>query len=73
MENKYSPVTFHLFTKFLDVTKATAGVTLLLIGMVTVTGHMSSFATAEAELLSLLLRLLAVPGNVTTPVTVVAS
>lgn len=66
------PVTFHLIAKFLNVAKPTAGVALLLVGMVTVTGHVASFATGVAQLLPLLFGLLAVPGNVTTPVAVVA-
>ncbi len=67
-----SPVTFHHIAKLLDVTKPTAGVALLLIGMITVTGHVASFAAGVAELLPLLFGLLAVPGNVATPVAVVA-
>lgn len=69
---KHSPVTFHHIAKLLDVTKPTAGVALLLIGMITVTGHVASFAAGVAELLPLLFGLLAVPGNVATPVAVVA-
>lgn len=52
--------------------KPTAGVALLLVGMITVTGHVTSFAAGVAELLPLLFGLLAVPGNVATPVAVVA-
>lgn len=70
--NLATPVTFHLIAKFLNVTKPTTGVALLLIRMVTVTGHMASFAAGVAQLLPLFLRLLAVPGNVATPVAVVA-
>lgn len=70
--NLTTPVTFHLITKFLDVTKASTGVALLLVGMVAVAGHVASFAAGVAELLPLPLGLLAVPGNVTTPVAVVA-
>lgn len=70
--SQHSPVTFHLIAKFLDVAKPAAGVALLLIGMITVTGHVTSFATGVAELLPLLFGLLAVPGNVATPVAVVA-
>lgn len=70
--NLTTPVTFHLVAKFLDVAKPTAGVALLLVGMITVTSHMASFAASVAELLPLLFGLLAVPGNVATPVTVVA-
>lgn len=52
--------------------KPTAGVALLLVGMITVAGHVASFSTGVAKLLSLLFRLLAVPGDVTTLVAVVA-
>lgn len=68
----YLPVTFHLIAQLLDVAKPTAGVALLLIGVIAVTGHVTSFPASVAELLSLLFGLLAVPGNVTTPVAVVA-
>jgi len=67
-----TPVTLDFITKLLDVTKASAGVAFLLVGMVTLTGHVSGFATAVAHLLSLLLRLLAVARDVTTPVAVIA-
>lgn len=53
--------------------KPSAGVALLLVSMVTVTGDVASFATAVADLLPFLLRLLAIPRNVATPVAVVAS
>lgn len=52
--------------------KATTGVALLLVSMITVTGHVTGFSTGVAKLLPLLLGLLAVPGDVTTLVTVVA-
>lgn len=68
----HSPVTFDFITKFLDVAKATAGIALLLVGMVTVAGHVASLATAVATLLPLLLGLLAVTGNMAAPVAVVA-
>lgn len=67
-----SPVTFHFVTELLDVAKTPAGVALLLVGMVAVAGHVTSFSTGVAKLLPLLLRLLAVPGDVTTLVAVVA-
>lgn len=70
--SRHSPVTFHLIAEFLDVTKPTAGVALLLVSMVTVTGHVTSFTAGVAELLPLLFGFLAVPGNVATPVAVVA-
>jgi len=67
-----TPVTFHLVAKFLDVAKAAAGVALLLVGVIAVAGHVTSFAASVAQLFPLLLGLLAVPGNVATPVAVVA-
>lgn len=54
------------------MSKATAGVALLLVGVITVTGHVTGFSTGVAKLLPLLLRLLTVPGDVTTLVAVVA-
>lgn len=67
-----TPVTFHLSAKLLDVAKPSAGVALLLISMITVPGHVASFAAGVAQLLPLLFRFLAVPRNVTTPVAIVA-
>lgn len=67
-----SPVTFHSIAEFLDVAKPTTGIALLLVGMIAVTGHVTSFAAGVAELLSLLFGFLAVPGNVATPVAIVA-
>lgn len=67
-----TPVTFHLIAEFLDVAKPTARVALLLVGVITVAGHVAGFATSVAQMLPLLFGLLAVPGNVTTPVAVVA-
>lgn len=52
--------------------KPTARVALLLVGVITVAGHVAGFATSVAQMLPLLFGLLAVPGNVTTPVAVVA-
>ena len=69
---QHSPVTFHLIAKFLDVAKPTTRVALLLVSMITVPSHVASFAAGVAELLPLLFGLLAVPGNVATPVAVVA-
>lgn len=70
--NLATPVTFHLIAKFLDVAKPTAGVAFLLVGMVTLSGHVTSFAAGVAELLSLLSGLLAVPENVASAAAVVA-
>lgn len=67
-----SPVTFHFITEFLDVAKAPAGVALLLVGVVTVAGHVAGLATAVAHLLPLLLGFLAVPRDMASPVAVVA-
>jgi len=67
-----TPVTFHFITDFLDVAEPAAGVALLLVGMVAVTGHMAGLATGVACLIPLLLRLLAVPRDVACPVAVVA-
>lgn len=67
-----SPVTFHFIAKFLDVAKRPTGEALLLIGMIALAGHVTSFSAVVALLLPLPFGLLAVPGNVTTPVAVVA-
>jgi len=72
MADLTTPVTLHFVTELLDVTEASTGVALLLVGMVAVPGHMASLATVVAALLPLLPWLLAVPGNMTTPVAVVA-
>lgn len=72
MRSQHLPVTFHLIAKFLDVAKPTTGVALLLVGMITVASHVTSFAAGVAQLLPLLFGLLAIPGNVATPVAVVA-
>lgn len=72
MADLATPVTFYFITKFLDVAKASAGIALLLVGMVAVAGHVASLATAVATLLPLLLGLLAVTGNMAAPVAVVA-
>lgn len=66
------PVALDFFTAFLDVTKAPTGIALLLVGMVTVACHVACLATVVAALLTLLLGLLAISGDVPTPATVVA-
>ncbi len=53
------------------MTKPTAGVALLLVGVVAVAGHVTCLPTVVAQLLSLLLRLLAVSGDVTSFATVI--
>lgn len=65
------PVAFDLLAAFLDVSEAAAGVTFLLVGVVTVPGHVSSLPTVVAELLPLLLWLLTVSGDVTSSATVI--
>lgn len=67
-----TPVTFHLIAKFLDVAKPAAGIALLFVCAVTVAGHVARLAAGVADLLPLLFGLLAVPGNVASPVAVVA-
>lgn len=52
--------------------KLAAGVALLLVGMVAVTGHVASFSAVVTQLLPLPLGLLTIPGNVATLVAVVA-
>lgn len=67
-----SPVTFHFIAKFLDVAKRSTGEALLLVGMIALAGHVTSFSAVVALLLPLPFGLLAVPGNVTALVAVVA-
>lgn len=66
-----SPVALDLLTAFLDVTKATTGVALLLVGVVTVTCHVTGLSTVVAHMVALLLWLLTVSGDVTSFATVV--
>lgn len=54
------------------MTKRPTGEALLLIGMIAFAGHVTRFSAVVALLLPLPFGLLAVPGNVTTPVAVVA-
>lgn len=72
MTDLAAPVALDFLTAFLNVSKAATGVTLLLVGMVTVTGHVAGLATVVAHLLPLLLGFLAIPGDVATPAAVVA-
>lgn len=72
MTDLSTSVTFHLLAQLLDVTKPAAGVALLLVGVRTVTSDVTRFAAGEAQRLPLLLRLLAIAGNVATPPAVVA-
>lgn len=73
MTDLTTSVTLHFVTQLLDMAETSTRIALLLIGMVTVPGYMASLATIVAALLPLLPRLLAVPGNMTTPVAVVTS
>lgn len=66
-----TPVAFDPVAAFLDVSKAAAGVALLLVGVVTVACHVSSLAAVVAHLLALFLRFLAVSGDVTSSATVI--
>lgn len=67
-----TPIALHLGAVFLNVSKFSTRIALLLIGMVTVTSQMAWFATVVAALLSLSLGLLAVLGNVATSTAVIA-
>ena len=67
-----SPVALDLLAAFLDVTEASAGVALLLVGVVAVPSHVARLAAGVAHLLPLLLGLLALPGDVAAAAAVVA-
>lgn len=67
-----SPIALHLGAVFLNMSKFTTRVALLLIRVVTVTGQMAWLATVVAALLSFSLGLLAVLGNVATSTAVIA-
>lgn len=67
-----TPIAFHFGAVFLNVSKLSARIALLLICMVTVTSEMARFAAVVAALLSLPLRLLAVLRNVATSTAVIA-
>jgi hypothetical protein len=67
-----TPVALHFGAVFLNVSKFSARIALLLIRVVTVTSQMAWFATVVAALLSLSLGLLAVLGNVATSAAVIA-
>lgn len=67
-----TPIAFHFGAVFLNVSKLSARIALLLICMVTVASEMARFATVVAALLSLPLRLLAVLRNVATSTAVIA-
>lgn len=72
MTDLTTPVALDFFTAFLNVAKTSTGIALLLVGMVTVTSHMARLAASVAHLLPLLLRLLALSGNVASTAAVVA-
>lgn len=70
MANLSTPVALDFLAEFLDVTEAPAGVAFLLVAMVTVACDMPRLPAGVAALLAL--GLLAVPGDVPTPVAVIA-
>lgn len=67
-----TPIALHLGAVFLNVSKFSTRIALLLVRMVTVTSQMAWFATVVAALLSLSLGFLAVLGNVSTSTAVIA-
>lgn len=67
-----SPVALDFLAALLDVSEAAAGVALLLVGVVTIAGHVTGFAAVIATLLSFLFGLFTVSGNMATPVAIVA-
>ena len=67
-----SPVALDLLAALLDVTETSAGVALLLVGVVAVPSHVARLAAGVAHLLPLLLGLLALPGDVAASAAVVA-
>lgn len=67
-----TPIAFHFGAVFLNVSKLSTGIALLLICMVTVTSQVARFATVVAALLSLPLGFLAVLRNVATSTAVIA-
>lgn len=67
-----TPIALHLGAVFLNVSKFSTRIALLLVRMVTVTSKMAWFATVVAALLSLSLGFLAVLGNVSTSTAVIA-
>lgn len=72
MTSLTTPITLHFGAVFLNMSKLSTRIALLLIRMVTVASQMAWFATVVAALLSLSLRLLAVLGNVATSTAVIA-
>lgn len=71
LSSKVVPVALDFVAQFLDVSESTTGITLLLVSMVTVAGYVSGFTAVIAALLTLLLRLLTVPGDMTASVAVI--
>lgn len=67
-----TPIALHFGAVFLNVSKFSTRIALLLICVVAVTSQMAWLAAVVAALLSLSLRLLAVLGNVTTSTAVIA-
>lgn len=72
MPDLATPVTLDFVTQFLDVSEPSAGVALLLIGMVTVSRNMAGFAAVVAALLSFLFGFFTISGNMSTPMTIIA-
>lgn len=67
-----TPVALDLLAALLDVSEAAARVALLLVSVIAVARHVTRFPAVVANLLALLLRLLAVPGDVAASAAVVA-
>lgn len=67
-----TPIALHFGAVFLNVSKLSTRIALLLVCVVTVTSQVTWFATVVAALLSLSLGLLAVLGNVATSTAVIA-
>lgn len=67
-----TPIALHFGAVFLNMSKFSTRIALLLICMVTVASQMAWFATVVAALLSLSLGLLAVLGNMATSTAVIA-
>lgn len=67
-----TPIALHLGAIFLNVSKFSTRIALLLISVVTVTGQVARFAAVVATLLPLSLGLFAVLGDVATSTAVIA-
>lgn len=69
---QFLPIAFHFGAVFLNVSKLSTRIALLLICVVTVASQVARFATVVAALLSLPLRLLAVLRDMATSTAVIA-